>query len=534
MRFFFVFLFILSTSCENDKAIKPAKLTGAIQKGPFITGSSVRMIILDESFNPTGEIFFTQTTSNSGNFVLALDYLAPVMLEGYGYYFNENTGKLSHSPLTLRALFKPDGSEIQQVYINLITHLTVERVKELLKSGSEFDDARQTAESELISAYNISNIYTHSSPGTSLNLEGGDSDENAFLLLLSAVTIEAARVRTNDSSYSSGDFQEFLNILSDDLRDGTLEDQNVAYIQSGLMTLKPQLIKNQVAERFQKINSSAQVPDFERIIDRDGDGIVDSLDNCPLTPNPLQENADGDGRGDACDNCPDTACPYDCIIGTDEDGTTKNLCVQFCYGDNFLEEGVPLAGFSNAECGGYLTGELCSVEYPPYLSDSGYEIPIGVGICAQECDFLSNDCPENESCLSSMWSSPYRDPATICVAEEINYERDEQRNCIPDSSLCGMGKHCGLLPVKYRPDESLSEFIASCVPICDPSNPVECSGGTCHTDSLSYDPGFGLCDMNTGDFQQPCNPDGSCVPGRTCTYTEEDTFIGHIEVYLCL
>jgi hypothetical protein len=41
--------------------------------------------------------------------------------------------------------------------------------------------------------------------------------------------------------------------------------------------------------------------------DRDGDGIVDAVDNCPTSPNPDQADDDGDGIGNACDNCRLTA-----------------------------------------------------------------------------------------------------------------------------------------------------------------------------------------------------------------------------------
>ncbi|MDH3386193.1 MAG: thrombospondin type 3 repeat-containing protein, partial [Nitrosopumilus sp.] len=44
--------------------------------------------------------------------------------------------------------------------------------------------------------------------------------------------------------------------------------------------------------------------------DTDGDGIPDNTDNCPLTPNPGQEDSNNNGVGDACEF----------VIGSDDDG----------------------------------------------------------------------------------------------------------------------------------------------------------------------------------------------------------------------
>ncbi len=43
--------------------------------------------------------------------------------------------------------------------------------------------------------------------------------------------------------------------------------------------------------------------------DTDGDGVPNSTDNCPDVPNPDQMDQDGDGKGDACDACPMVANP---------------------------------------------------------------------------------------------------------------------------------------------------------------------------------------------------------------------------------
>jgi len=64
--------------------------------------------------------------------------------------------------------------------------------------------------------------------------------------------------------------------------------------------------------------SRSATTSFRVFGDRDGDGVLDGYDNCPIEPNSDQHDADDDGRGDACDtdrdndavvdegdNCPD-------------------------------------------------------------------------------------------------------------------------------------------------------------------------------------------------------------------------------------
>ncbi len=51
----------------------------------------------------------------------------------------------------------------------------------------------------------------------------------------------------------------------------------------------------------------AEFPLVNLPADRDHDGVPDTADNCPRTPNADQADRDGDGVGDVCDNCPDRA-----------------------------------------------------------------------------------------------------------------------------------------------------------------------------------------------------------------------------------
>ena len=58
-------------------------------------------------------------------------------------------------------------------------------------------------------------------------------------------------------------------------------------------------------------------PGEASMVDSDGDGIVDGLDNCPHQANPDQHDEDRDGIGDVCDLCPQVAAMQ---IDSDGDG----------------------------------------------------------------------------------------------------------------------------------------------------------------------------------------------------------------------
>jgi cytosine/adenosine deaminase-related metal-dependent hydrolase len=61
--------------------------------------------------------------------------------------------------------------------------------------------------------------------------------------------------------------------------------------------------------------------------DSDGDGVPDSMDNCPTVFNPSQDDKDGDGVGDDCDGCPLDATSTSCApnpADSDNDGVPND------------------------------------------------------------------------------------------------------------------------------------------------------------------------------------------------------------------
>jgi len=110
--------------------------------------------------------------------------------------------------------------------------------------------------------------------------------------------------------------------------------------------------------------------------DTDNDGVPDTIDNCPDTPNADQLDSDGDNVGDVCDNCPFAA--NNGQTDTDSDGV-GDVC------DNCPGSANP--GQENADGDGL--GDNC--DSCPAVADSGADSDFdGLGDACDNCPALSN------------------------------------------------------------------------------------------------------------------------------------------------
>jgi hypothetical protein len=232
-------------------------LTGFVQKGPFIIGSSVTIAELNDSLDQTGRAYFSEITDNSRKFekqniVLISKY---ALLKADGFYFNEITGTNSSSQITLNAL--ADLSDENSVNVNLLTHLEKNRTEYLIKTGHySFADAKKEAQKEILEIFSI----TKQGMTNSKNLDlAGTGDDNAILLAISII-IQGYR--------SATDMSELIaNIMSDIRVDGVLTDQTLgSQLISDVKLLDLVKVRANIEKKYQALDLSVVIPDFEKYV----------------------------------------------------------------------------------------------------------------------------------------------------------------------------------------------------------------------------------------------------------------------------
>lgn len=243
---------------DIPQTIKKEKINGYVQKGPFVSGTSILMNELNSDLVQTGKIFTSNIINDLGLFEVNNIELTSSFVEftASGFYFDEVSGKISNSPLTLTAI--SDISNRPSINVNVLTHLEKRRVETLIKEGKSFVDAKTQSRNELLAVFSMS-------LNNNASLEEFDvsknTEEGAVLLAVSII-LQAKR--------SVGELTELLSRIQNDFSsNGKLDDDKILYaLRISMIDLDYEEIRLQVERRFKDLNNNSEIPNFESQIQK--------------------------------------------------------------------------------------------------------------------------------------------------------------------------------------------------------------------------------------------------------------------------
>ena len=260
ISFLAVIILVVPSSCDKGGDLQEenvlVSITGRAQKGQFTKGSQLTVFGLNGKLVATGKSFPGSITDDMGNFAISGESIGPYLeLRAEGFYFNELSGELS-GPLYLEALLEPSATK---AHINILTTIIRQRIKELILSGDKYDKAVDKAQQEFLTSLGIS--LDSSSDFDQMDITRS-SDADAFLLALSCM------VQVDNSP---AQINALLQALADDMKDGTLEEKNVALLwENGSKVSVTNVIAN-LTEFYQSKNiADATIPEFWKYLVREG------------------------------------------------------------------------------------------------------------------------------------------------------------------------------------------------------------------------------------------------------------------------
>ncbi len=251
-------------SCTKEKAGGTFTFAGKVQKGPFVTGTTITVNELNESLGQTGKAFTTTITSDDGSFSLSnLEMESDwALLSGNGFYYNEVIGQLSSSQITLQAL--ADLSDAQTVNVNVLTHITKARIETLVREGKRFADAKRQAESEFQDFFGVTEHFNQGFEQMSIVSEG---DFNAMLLAFSII-LQRPSFDIVVMPTLPAELTWLMTSLSTDFADNGVVN-NQALVDTLLYNISKQdqtYIRRRLQNYYSGLGQNVEIPDFESYI----------------------------------------------------------------------------------------------------------------------------------------------------------------------------------------------------------------------------------------------------------------------------
>ena len=256
-------------ACEKNPTDEPFKgtftVSGTVEKGPFVQGSTINMQTMDEKLHSTGKTFMETIKDDAGSFDFgSQEFDTPyAKITATGYFFNEVTGGLSQGMINLNALV--DLSDKSSVNVNLLTHLKSQRIQKLIEDGKSFKEAAFQAQEELMTAFGLQKYA--SKDVSQFSITAG-TDEAAALIAVSSI-IQVGR--------SEASMTEFISKLTNEFgANGAFTDATKETIAQSIDKLVNNLesISDNIVSRYEKLGRTVTVKDLRYFFDWDGDGTA--------------------------------------------------------------------------------------------------------------------------------------------------------------------------------------------------------------------------------------------------------------------
>lgn len=242
------------------------EISGLVQKGPFIRGASITIQELNEELSPTGRTFSTETVDDFGRFAVDVELEFPyVEVTADGYYYDEISGQLSQSRLTLRAISHVSSEGF--VNVNVLTHLSRPRIRQLVKEGMAFEDARLLAEEQVLAVFNLQAPDATAFDKLDLSSEAA---ANSLLLAASTILQQMATERAASQATVTAELSEALAMIVTDLSpDGKLDDpEYVAALQVAYDDFDALDVLGKLKNRYSALGVEVNLPSFGVVLNR--------------------------------------------------------------------------------------------------------------------------------------------------------------------------------------------------------------------------------------------------------------------------
>lgn len=259
------------TACEDEGGLENVfdpqtyDVQGKVEKGPFVSGSTLSIQPMDESLQVLGSLYNTTIVDNMGNFMVgSKEFTTPYAeLMATGYFFNEVEGVLSQGTLTLRAIV--DLSNSRTVNVNVLTHLKYARIKNLVAAGKSFTEANNTTQKELFKAFALERFANKEV--SSFFITAGTDEAGALIAISSLLLVDR----------SEAELTEYLAKLCEDFgKDGLFSNEIKTQIEEDKLKLVDRLpnIKENIIERYKDLGIEVTVKDLSNYIDWNNDGVA--------------------------------------------------------------------------------------------------------------------------------------------------------------------------------------------------------------------------------------------------------------------